>query len=60
VLGVAPPAIVLPYLPKPKRATRRCSPPSSTDRGMVYLLARNEVPVEELVGGYLRNRGLVR
>ena len=29
-------------------------------RNMVYLLARNEVPVEELVGGYLRNRGLVR
>jgi uncharacterized protein (DUF58 family) len=29
-------------------------------RGMVYLLARNEVPVEDLVGGYLRNRGLVR
>jgi uncharacterized protein (DUF58 family) len=29
-------------------------------RGMIYLLARNEVPVEELVGGYLRNRGLVR
>ena len=31
-----------------------------TKRGMVYLLARNEVPVEELVGGYLRNRGLVK
>ena len=31
-----------------------------TKRGMVYLLARNEVPVDELVGGYLRNRGLVR
>ena len=30
-----------------------------TKRGMVYLLARNEVPVEDLVGGYLRNRGLV-
>ena len=29
-------------------------------RGMVYLLARNEVPVEDLVGGYLRNRGLVK
>jgi len=29
-------------------------------RGMVYLLARNEVSVEDLVGGYLRNRGLVR
>ena len=31
-----------------------------TKRGMIYLLARNEVPVEDLVGGYLRNRGLVR
>ena len=31
-----------------------------TKRGVIYLLARNEVPVEELVGGYLRNRGLVR
>lgn len=31
-----------------------------TRRGMVYLLARNEVPVEDLVGGYLRTRGLVR
>ena len=31
-----------------------------TRRGMVYLLARNEVPVEELVTGYLRTRGLVR
>jgi hypothetical protein len=31
-----------------------------TKRGIVYLLARNEVPVEDLVGGYLRNRGLVR
>jgi len=29
-------------------------------RGMVYLLARNEVSVDDLVGGYLRNRGLVR
>jgi len=29
-------------------------------RGMTYLLARNEVPIEDLVGGYLRNRGLVR
>ena len=29
-------------------------------RGMMYLLARNEVPVEELVTGYLRTRGLVR
>jgi uncharacterized protein (DUF58 family) len=31
-----------------------------TRRGMVYLLARNEVPVEDLIGGYLRTRGLVR
>ncbi len=31
-----------------------------TRRGMVYLLARNELPVEELVTGYLRTRGLVR
>ncbi len=31
-----------------------------TRRGMVYLLARNEVPVEDLVSGYLRTRGLVR
>jgi uncharacterized protein (DUF58 family) len=31
-----------------------------TRRGMVYLLARNTVPVEELVSGYLRTRGLVR
>jgi uncharacterized protein (DUF58 family) len=29
-------------------------------RGMVYLLARNEVPIEDLIGGYLRTRGLVR
>ncbi|MEI8371751.1 MAG: DUF58 domain-containing protein [Planctomycetota bacterium] len=29
-------------------------------RGMVYLLARSDVPVEDLVSGYLRNRGLVR
>jgi len=29
-------------------------------RGMVYLLARNEVSVEDLVTGYLRTRGLVR
>jgi uncharacterized protein (DUF58 family) len=29
-------------------------------RGLVYLLARNQVPVDELVGGYLRTRGLVR
>lgn len=31
-----------------------------TRRGIVYLLARNEVPVEELITGYLRTRGLVR
>jgi uncharacterized protein (DUF58 family) len=31
-----------------------------TKRGMVYLLARNELPIEEMVGGFLRNRGLVR
>lgn len=31
-----------------------------TRRGMSYLLARNQVPVEELVTGYLRTRGLVR
>jgi uncharacterized protein (DUF58 family) len=31
-----------------------------TRRGMVYLLARNEVPVEDLISGYLRTRGLVR
>jgi uncharacterized protein (DUF58 family) len=31
-----------------------------TRRGMVYLLARSEVPMEELVTGYLRTRGLVR
>ena len=29
-------------------------------RGMVYLLARNEVSIDELIGGYLRTRGLVR
>lgn len=29
-------------------------------RGMVHLLARNETPVDELIGGYLRARGLVR
>ncbi len=29
-------------------------------RGMTYLLAKNEVPVEDLVLGYLRQRGLVR
>ena len=31
-----------------------------TRRGMAYLLARNQVPVEELISGYLRTRGLVR
>ncbi|KKK49660.1 hypothetical protein LCGC14_3132840, partial [marine sediment metagenome] len=31
-----------------------------TRRGMVYLLARNEVPIDEMITGYLRNRGLVR
>jgi len=31
-----------------------------TRRGIAYLLARNEVPVEELITGYLRTRGLVR
>lgn len=29
-------------------------------RGMSYLLASNQVPVEQLVWGYLRKRGLVR
>jgi len=29
-------------------------------RGMAYLLARTEVPVDELITGYLRTRGLVR
>jgi hypothetical protein len=29
-------------------------------RGMNYLLARNDVPVDQLVSGYLRKRGLVR
>ena len=29
-------------------------------RGMVYLLARNEVSIDELICGYLRTRGLVR
>lgn len=29
-------------------------------RGMNYLLANNQMPVDELVGGYLRRRGLVR
>jgi uncharacterized protein (DUF58 family) len=31
-----------------------------TRRGMAYMLARNQVPIEELVTGYLRTRGLVR
>ncbi|MGD0900892.1 MAG: DUF58 domain-containing protein [Thermoguttaceae bacterium] len=31
-----------------------------TRRGIAYLLARNEVSVDDLVGGYLRTRGLVR
>jgi uncharacterized protein (DUF58 family) len=31
-----------------------------TRRGMNYLLARNEVPVDQLVSSYLRKRGLVR
>jgi len=29
-------------------------------RGMVHLLARNDVPVERLISGYLRRRGLLR
>jgi uncharacterized protein (DUF58 family) len=29
-------------------------------RGMTYLLASNQLPVEQLVGSYLRQRGLVR
>ena len=31
-----------------------------TRRGIFYFMARNEVPVERLVTGYLRERGLVR
>ncbi len=31
-----------------------------TRRGMGYLLANNQLPVEQLVGSYLRTRGLVR
>jgi uncharacterized protein (DUF58 family) len=31
-----------------------------TRRGIFYLMARNEVPVEQLVTGYLRERGLLR
>src|SRR5262249_47452141 len=29
-------------------------------RGMNYLMARNDLPVEQLVAGYLRKRGLVK
>jgi len=31
-----------------------------TRRGMTYLLADTQIPIEQLVGGYLRKRGLVR
>lgn len=31
-----------------------------TRRGILYVLARNDLPVEQLVTGYLRERGLVR
>jgi hypothetical protein len=31
-----------------------------TRRGMTYLLANNQVPVDKLVSSYLRQRGLVR
>jgi uncharacterized protein (DUF58 family) len=31
-----------------------------TRRGIMYFLARNEIPVDELITGYLRERGLVR
>lgn len=31
-----------------------------TRRGIVYLMTRNDVPVEQLILGYLRQRGLVR
>jgi len=31
-----------------------------TRRGILYVLARNDVPMEQLVTGYLRQRGLVR
>ncbi len=31
-----------------------------TRRGIMYLLARNEIPVERVVNGFLRERGLVR
>ena len=29
-------------------------------RGIMYLMARTDVPVDQLVGNYLRGRGLVR
>jgi hypothetical protein len=29
-------------------------------RGMNYLMARNDLPVDQLVSGYLRKRGLVK
>ena len=31
-----------------------------TRRGMSYLLARNEVPIDQLISKYLRKQGLVR
>jgi len=31
-----------------------------TRRGMAYLLAQNQLPVDQLINGYLRRRGLVR
>ena len=31
-----------------------------TRRGMVYLLANNEIPMEEMITDYLARRGLVR
>ncbi|MHC4402699.1 MAG: DUF58 domain-containing protein [Planctomycetota bacterium] len=31
-----------------------------TRRGILYVLAQSDVPVDELIGGYLRRRGLVR
>ncbi|HJT30758.1 MAG TPA: DUF58 domain-containing protein, partial [Pirellulales bacterium] len=31
-----------------------------TRRGMSYLLANNQVPVDQLIASYLRKRGLVR
>ena len=39
---------------------RRRSREFCTRRGMNYLLASNQVPVEQLVTSYLRARGLVR